>query len=55
MENPSIMNHVSIGVSDGEVSLPFYDKVLATIGAQRIVEHDASRFSLGPGVCSSAI
>lgn len=33
------MNHVSIAVSDGEKSLAFYDKVLATIGAVRIVEH----------------
>lgn len=37
MENPSIMNHVSIGVTDADVSLPFYDAVLATIGATRIV------------------
>ena len=40
MENPSIMNHVSLAVSDAEKSLPFYDKVLATVGAVRIMEHD---------------
>ena len=39
MENPSIMNHVSLAVSKGEVSLPFYDKVLATIGATRLMDH----------------
>ena len=36
-ENPSIMNHVSIAVSDESRSLVFYDAVLATIGAKRIV------------------
>jgi len=39
MENPSIMNHVSIAVNDADVSLPFYDNVLDTIGAKRIMEH----------------
>lgn len=39
MENPSIMNHVSLAVTDSEVSLPFYDKVLATVGASRLMEH----------------
>lgn len=39
MENPSIMNHVSIAVSNAEISLPFYDKVLSTLGAKRIMEH----------------
>ena len=37
-ENPSIMNHVSIAVSDFDRSTSFYDAVLATIGARRIVE-----------------
>ena len=37
MDNPSIMNHVSIAVNDADVSLPFYDKVLDTIGAKRIM------------------
>ena len=39
MDNPSIMNHVSIAVSDADVSLSFYDKVLGVIGATRIMEH----------------
>ncbi len=38
MENPSIMHHVSIAVNDAGVSLPFYDRVLGTIGAKRVVE-----------------
>jgi len=39
MENPSILNHVSIGVTNAEISLSFYDAVLASIGAKRIMEH----------------
>lgn len=39
MENPSIMNHVSISVTDADRSLAFYDTVLATIGAKRMLEH----------------
>ncbi|MBT7371664.1 MAG: VOC family protein, partial [Gammaproteobacteria bacterium] len=42
MENPSILNHVSIAVSDADISLPFYDKVLATIGAKRLAEHEGT-------------
>lgn len=38
-ENPSIMSHVSIGVNDFDRALAFYDAVLATIGAKRIVEY----------------
>lgn len=34
------MNHVSLAVSDGERSLPFYDAVLATVGAKRLFEHE---------------
>lgn len=37
MENPSIMNHVSIAVSDAERSLDFYDQVLGVIGAKRVL------------------
>ena len=36
---PSILNHVSIAVSDTDKSLPFYDAVLGTIGAERLMEH----------------
>ena len=37
-DNPSILNHVSIAVTDAERSYAFYDKVLGTIGAKRIME-----------------
>jgi len=36
--NPSIMSHVSIGTNQSEAALTFYDKVLATIGAKRVLE-----------------
>lgn len=38
-DNPSIMNHVSVGVSDIEKAASFYDAVLATVGAKRVMEH----------------
>lgn len=40
MENPSIMSHVSVGANDLDRMCAFYDAVLATIGAKRIIEHD---------------
>lgn len=36
--NPSIMSHVSIGTNDPDKAVAFYDKVLATIGAKRLLE-----------------
>ncbi len=39
MDNPSIMSHVSVGASNFERAVAFYDKVLATIGARRLMEH----------------
>lgn len=36
--NPSIMSHVSIGTNNLPQALSFYDKVLATIGAKRILQ-----------------
>jgi catechol 2,3-dioxygenase-like lactoylglutathione lyase family enzyme len=36
---PSIMSHVSIGTNDFERAAAFYDAVLATLGARRIMEH----------------
>lgn len=36
--SPSIMAHVSIGTNRFDEAIEFYDKVLATIGATRIVE-----------------
>ena len=42
MDNPSILHHVSIAVSDAARSHAFYDAVLATLGATRIMsEGDA--------------
>jgi catechol 2,3-dioxygenase-like lactoylglutathione lyase family enzyme len=38
-ENPSIVSHVSIGTNDFERAVAFYDKVLATIGCKRVMEH----------------
>jgi len=35
--NPSIMSHVSIGTNQTDKALAFYDKVLATIGARRML------------------
>ncbi len=36
--NPSIMSHVSIGTNDVTKALTFYDAVLATIGAKRMLQ-----------------
>lgn len=38
-ESPSIMSHVSLGTNDFERATAFYDAVLATIGARRVLEH----------------
>ncbi len=37
-ENPSIMSHVSLGTNQLNKALAFYDKVLATVGAKRILD-----------------
>ena len=39
-ETPSIISHISIGTNDFERAIAFYDKVLATLGCQHIMEHD---------------
>jgi catechol 2,3-dioxygenase-like lactoylglutathione lyase family enzyme len=38
-DNPSIISHISIGANDFDRAAAFYDKVLATIGCKRIMEH----------------
>jgi catechol 2,3-dioxygenase-like lactoylglutathione lyase family enzyme len=38
-ENPSILNHISIGTNDFERAAAFYDKVLSPLGCRRIMEH----------------
>ncbi|MGH6945720.1 MAG: VOC family protein [Kiloniellales bacterium] len=37
--SPSIMSHVSIGTNDFERAAAFYDAVLATLDAKRLMEH----------------
>ena len=39
MENPSIISHVSVGSNDFDKAVAFYDAVLATIDAKRMMEH----------------
>ena len=41
-ENPSIMNHVSVGTNDFEAATAFYDAVLPTVGARRIMAHEGA-------------
>lgn len=38
-QNPSILSHVSIGTNQFDQAVAFYDKVLATLGCKRILEH----------------
>lgn len=40
MENPSLMSHVSVGVADLARAAIFYDLVLGTLGAKRIVDEN---------------
>ncbi|MEM7272280.1 MAG: VOC family protein [Actinomycetota bacterium] len=47
MNNPSIMSHVSIGTNDFARAATFYDAVLATIGAKRIIEHSDEAVAYG--------
>ncbi|TQV72685.1 VOC family protein [Exilibacterium tricleocarpae] len=35
---PTIMSHVSVGTNQFEKAIEFYDKVLATLGAKRVLE-----------------
>jgi catechol 2,3-dioxygenase-like lactoylglutathione lyase family enzyme len=37
--NPSMMSHVSIGTNDFDAAVSFYDRVLPTLGAKRLMEH----------------
>lgn len=41
-ENPSMVSHISIGTNDFDRALVFYDKVLATLGCKRIMEHSGA-------------
>ncbi|MFC3231033.1 VOC family protein [Marinibaculum pumilum] len=37
--SPSILSHVSIGTNDFDRATAFYDRVLATLGCRRVLEH----------------
>lgn len=37
--NPSILSHISLGSNDFDRAVAFYDRVLATLGCRRVVEH----------------
>ena len=39
MDVPSIVSHVSIGTNKFDESVAFYERVLQTIGARRLMEH----------------
>ena len=41
-ESPSIISHVSLGTRNMSIALPFYDAVMATVGASRkeVIEFD---------------
>lgn len=41
--NPSILSHVSLGSNDFDRAVAFYDRVLATLGCRRVVEHQIGR------------
>ncbi|MEB3360197.1 MAG: VOC family protein [Synechococcales bacterium] len=38
-ENPSIISHISLGTNHFDQSAAFYDRVLATLGCRRMMEH----------------
>ena len=46
-ENPSIISHVSIGTNDITRALAFYDPVLATIGATRVLDFSPGAVGYG--------
>ncbi len=46
-DNPSILAHVSLGTNQFDKAVEFYDKVLAVIGARRIVEVPGLAISWG--------
>lgn len=38
-DSPSILSHISIGTNNFERAVAFYDRLLPTLGCQRIMEH----------------
>lgn len=45
--NPSCLSHVSLGTNDFARATSFYDAVLATVGCQRIMEHEGFAVAYG--------
>jgi len=41
-DNPSIISHVSLGTNNFEKAIAFYDKVMATLGAKRVMEFEGA-------------
>ncbi|MEH6559237.1 MAG: VOC family protein [Oceanicoccus sp.] len=39
-QNPTIMNHVSVGTDDLKLAGDFYDNIMSTLGAKRLFEED---------------
>ena len=37
--NPSILSHVSVGTNDFDQAVLFYDAIMTSIGAKRIMQH----------------
>jgi len=38
-ENPSIISHLSLGTNNFQRAVAFYDRVLPTLGCQKMMEH----------------
>ncbi len=47
MDNPSIMSHVSLGTNDFDRAVAFYDAVLTTISARRLITHEGEAVAYG--------
>jgi catechol 2,3-dioxygenase-like lactoylglutathione lyase family enzyme len=46
-ENPGIISHVSVGTTDMTRACAFYDAVLATLGARRVLEEGGFAVAYG--------
>ena len=46
-DNPSIISHVSVGTNQLDTALNFYDKVLATVGAKRVMNFPGEAAAYG--------
>ena len=41
-ENPSIVSHLSLGTNRFEESVAFYEKVFATLGCKKLMQHEGA-------------